>query len=311
MVNESIMVSQLATIIVIFYPEMKKLKCTIDKVSMSSDVVIIFNNTHNETKDTALENELAKDLTSLLRQFKNTIVLDEGSNIGLSKAYNNAIKFVQQLGISYYFILDQDSKIDAHLIPNLIKIQNYLENNYELFLLGTLNKRPTISIIERIENSISRKKSNYFIVNRNEMILEKNIIINSGMFLTKNIFILLGGFNENLFTDAIDLDFCYRAKRKGCKIFQYSSLPIIQNEEDEYILRNIGINLRKTSVLRQKHIIYDSFLVVKEEFKYSKAVAIQLFISIFLQSIISAMLLGNKRKRFVMLWQAFFSIFFS
>jgi GT2 family glycosyltransferase len=303
------MENRLATIIVIFYPEIKKLKRTIELVSSLSDIVVIFNNTHQEIKDTDREKKIAQELNSLLTQFKNTIVLDEGRNIGLSKAYNDAVNSVKQLGVLYYFILDQDSIINKHLIPKLIEIQRYLENNYDLFLLGTLNKRPIMSILERIENAISKKKKDFLLLNNDEVLFQTNIILNSGMFLTKTIFSLLEGFNENLFTDAVDLDFCYRAKRSGCKIFQYISFPIIQNEDDKYILKKIGINLRKTSVLRQKHIIYDSFTVAKAEFKYSHTVAIHLFLSIFVQSILSAIFLEHKRERFSILWEAFFSIF--
>lgn len=303
--------NQLATIIVLYYPNIELLKDCIKIISSSSDSVIIVNNTHNEKNDTNREMDILGKVISVTKTYRNVTLLDNGYNLGLSKAYNIAIGLANKLGMSYYLILDQDSIVNTNLITSLIKAQKYLENNHRFFILGTINKRQTISIIERIENAISKKREKYFEIDGVGKIRETNIVINSGMFLAKGIFNLLGGFNENLFIDAVDLEFCYRAKRNGCKIFQYLSSPIMQNVGDEYILTKLGISLRRNSLSRQQHIVYDTFNFAKVEFKYSPMISIKLFLTVLIQSVLSAIFLENKRERFHMLFTAFFSLFSS
>ena len=56
------------------------------------------------------------------------------------------------------------------------------------------------------------------------MNLVKNFVINSGSLVNVKAWSDVGGYDERLFIDSIDYDFCRRLKRKGWEILQSNNL---------------------------------------------------------------------------------------
>jgi rhamnosyltransferase len=155
--------------------------------------------------------DLTKNINTYLKSVKSLIVLDnsntnsakmflpnsekityhfDGENKGISYRLNQALEICKQNKFEYLLTMDQDSSFEE------IEINNYLskieENkNFKIGMFGI--------------NLSQFDKNDY----------ENEMFITSGSILNVNHAIEIGGFDENLFIDEVDNEFCLRLISKG------------------------------------------------------------------------------------------------
>jgi len=131
-------------------------------------------------------------------------------NLGVATALNiGALKSINK-GFDFILTMDQDSF--AH--PDMIRIM--LNNMQEI-------KNPGII-------SPHHKNIHYKQYTPASEIEEPDVVITSGNLLNLNAFQDIGGFDENLFIDYVDIDICFRLKLKGYKIYKVNSAILNHNE---------------------------------------------------------------------------------
>ncbi|AUJ29490.1 glycosyltransferase [Liquorilactobacillus hordei] len=210
--NTSLKVSAdtIGLIIVTFNPNLKVLKNSIEKFSENFKVVICDNNSEN-----------IKDINDLFRINSNVILLKHNENCGIAKAQNDAIKFIDKEypRIDYFCFFDQDS---------------YLEPSKIFFLCEKLDSlaKKKVAIIGPTQNVDS---------NQNIKMHAVRELISSGSVIQKNIFFDVGFFYEKLFIDFVDYEWCWRARKKGYKVFI---------EETTELHHQIGIDKNKKVIGR-------------------------------------------------------------
>lgn len=130
-------------------------------------------------------------------------------NIGIAAAQNIGIRHAKLLGCEYIIFFDQDSKIDIELISQLKR--EFIDQQERGIKIAAIGPR----IIDKdsgkaYKNALSRSTS-----------LQKvNTIISSGTFTSISVIDEVGSFNENLFIDGVDHEWCWRAISKGYEIYQ-------------------------------------------------------------------------------------------
>jgi rhamnosyltransferase len=152
-----------------------------------------------------------KKRNSLLWQDKQNVrYLQNEKNIGLSKAYNNAISLLDS---KYIMILDQDTKITFDYINALLKKLQSIDSSFFIAPYLVSSKKPFSPSIYRgvVRKSFFRGK----ISNQKEVALP----VNSCSCFSKIMFNKIGGFDEKLFLDYVDIDFFYRATLAGFRLF--------------------------------------------------------------------------------------------
>lgn len=128
-----------------------------------------------------------------------------GQNLGISSALNTALKLADRY--DFLLTMDQDSKFYDGMMKQYI---NILRNNY----LG--------------DKTVAMFAVNY----KNDLEIDSNKItvvdaaITSGSVVNVMIAKRIGGFDENLFIDEVDHEFCYRAKRYGYKVLYLSGIRL-------------------------------------------------------------------------------------
>lgn len=147
---------------------------------------------------------------SILEEYQSKIeLIANGDNDGISIAFNQIFLFAQSDNIDFVLMLDQDSK---------------LANNYFSVLNKKIEKYPYVKFF--CSNVILNKK-NYFGKSSSEY-TDLKFTITSGSIISVDFFLNLGGYDENLFIDGIDRDFCIRAvsngeiirRLNGCLLYQ-------------------------------------------------------------------------------------------
>lgn len=129
----------------------------------------------------------------------------DGENHGLSIRLNQACKEAISNGFDYLLTMDQDS---SFIEKNLEKYINAVSNFQE-------KDKVAVYGLEYNINDITNATPNYIAVDH---------IITSASILNLKLYNEIGGFDENLFIDGVDIDYCYAALSKGYKNIKFRDI---------------------------------------------------------------------------------------
>ncbi|MCI1977451.1 MAG: glycosyltransferase [Liquorilactobacillus nagelii] len=185
----------IAIVIVTYNPIISILRENVEHYSEKFKVIISDNN--------------SKNVESVLKCFsenKNVILIKHKKNVGIAKAQNDAIKFLfdKYDEVNFFCFFDQDSFLENR---NVIKLKEELKDQ----------KKEKVAIIGPNHGSLQKNMGN---------LIEVNQIISSGSIVEKKVFEDIGFFLEKLFIDFVDYEWCWRAKKKGYKIFMDCSIVL-------------------------------------------------------------------------------------
>lgn len=194
------------------------------------------------------------DNSHLLHNLKNVEYFPNNSNLGIAKALNTGCKKALDDGFEWIMTMDQDSSWDAETLKAfLLNICNNADNNIKSFAPKHRNE------IKSLVGDIKYKL---------EETPETNIIFQNKVMTSGNIICLktwqeLGGFNEDLFIDEVDHEFCYRLINNNYKICEFQNI---------YMIHTLGY-VKKTFLPRPcKHsgirlyYIFRNMLYIKKHF---------------------------------------------
>ena len=209
---------------------------------------------------------ISKNSLDLLKS-NNIEVLGDGSNLGLSRAYNIILNECILKNFNYCFIADQDSRFKRSIIERFIKSS-----------LKMFQKDEYLSL-----TSMTRCFNNNYKKNITETYSYKKFVINSGALVSCKLWQKVGKYDENLFIDSVDYDFCLRIKKFGFKIINYHDFEFKHSigKEDKYFF-----NLFKyRSYNHQRHYftIKDRLYFLKKYSQKNRINKIKLIIKIFLK----------------------------
>lgn len=148
------------------------------------------------------------------------------NNYGIAYAQNRGVDYAKKLKTDYLLFSDQDTIFPDDYISRMQnKLCNYSENT--IFAPVFFNK-----IKEQIEPlSITLKDS---IVPNNDQAISVFHAISSGTIVSMSNFEKIGYFNEALFIDYVDFEWCWRAKKLNYEILCFPDIQINHNLGDNY-----------------------------------------------------------------------------
>ena len=196
---EDILRMDISAGIVLFNPDIKRLKENIDAVIVQCTHVYLVDNGSGNI-DEVLE---------LLKKYKKSkiSVICNAKNHGIAKALNQLASAAQKDGYEWLLTLDQDSVSPCNIIEEFEKYITYQDIGILCPVIYDRNKGEEI---KAKEGSI-----------------EIDECITSGSLLNIKAWNKIGGFDENLFIDGVDFDICYRLKKNGYKILCIQSVVLL------------------------------------------------------------------------------------
>ena len=240
-------------------------------------------------------------LNSVINQVDKLIIVDNGSsedtikmlknlnekyhfklyccnkNIGIAAALNIGVKYSIDNGYEWILTLDHDSVLKQDMVEKLLKRYHELHNEERKKVVSLLPRY----ILEGIEDkNISNEKVRY---------VEAGIT--SGNFVKKEAFEQVGLFEEKLFIDYVDYDFCYRIIEKGLKIVEVSDAIMYHKlgEISSKNLLNAKFNVTNHNPIRRYYMTINRFYcwnkykdIVSENIKYDKMCAAKETVKILL-----------------------------
>lgn len=183
--------------------------------------------------------ELARHLATLRPQVEALVVVDNGSahphevaaaarandclfignehNLGIAAALNQAVRQAQALGARWLAMFDQDSSAPADLVPRLLQFG---------LAHPQADRIGVLSASHRDRATQAHYHHPWDILREGPADRLLRSAITSGSMVRMTLFDEVGLFDEALFIDSVDHDFCLRARRRGWAIVESRELVL-------------------------------------------------------------------------------------
>jgi len=230
------------TIILISYKSEKLILNFIKKLPKLIPIIIIDN-----SNSLLLEDIIKKEYPNLEVFVKN--------NDGVSSALNFAVKKIKT---KYFLQISPDIDFDYKDILVYLEFAKKLDNKFAAIGPRFLNvkKKGHQQISDKIEfGSI-------------------NSIHGSCMFINKECFNKIGGFDENYFLYFEETDYCYRGRKLGYKSYQINKSKVRSQGRSV----DLSTDSEKITNLLNWHFIWSKFYFNKK--KYGKLISLLIFLPI-------------------------------
>lgn len=238
-----------AIIVVFYYPSENQIRRFVN-LSKSYPVFIIDNS----------------DQTLSIENSNNLFYYPLKENKGVATAQNLGIEKAKARGFNSFIFFDQDSDVNDILIKNLLlEYTKIKELDKNIGVLGPL-----------IINKDSNKPYPFRFIEEFDSYVKTDLLISSGMVIEKETMEKVGGMMDQLFIDAVDHEWCWRAIKKGYNC--YISKNILLEHK-------VGNNFKK--------FIGIPFIISNPQ-RYFYA-----FRNVFILSVLSHIPIKNKVKLFV------------
>lgn len=222
--------------IVLYNPEIERLKENLLSISCQVDLVILIDNASDNIEDIRL----------LLTQFNNAELICNSENLGIAKALNQIGNLALDVGADWYLTLDQDSVCQPGLIREYEKVNK--EDNVAII---------TCNIIDRnFKTSVKSDCLGRYV----------DFCITSGSYINTAIWEKLGKFDEVLFIDKVDTDFCFRATHSGYKIAKIDYFGLLHEVGYETTIKSFGG--RKFAVFN--HSAFRCYYIIRNQIYFAR-----------------------------------------
>ena len=162
-------------------------------------------------------------LHSLEKLYKEKLVLIENrANLGIATALNKACDKALELQCNWILTMDQDSAF--------INFEHYKH------CLSTLKKTQDIALLAA--NTI-RHARDFLSPHPTCDYEEKKIVITSGNLLNLSHFNQIGRFDDTLFIDLVDYDYCAKARQAKLKILFFKDSLVEHNHGEVFQRKNL------------------------------------------------------------------------
>lgn len=225
-----------------------------------------------------IDNQNGEFITNELKnKYDNVEIIKHSKNMGIAYSLNEVLSLCQN-GYTHLLTMDQDSRFDIGIMD---KYKNAIVSfDWE----KTLGVGPAILNY----NALPPEKSN--------MLYKETMgVITSGNIISIENAINIGGFDEKLFIDEVDYDFCYRGILKNYKVYIYNSGIYLKHSlgnmiERYFIYRKLKCmnhnHVRKYYIMRNRFYVYKKYHAMNEMFfvkNYLKANARLIFDILFFE----------------------------
>lgn len=221
--------ADVCAVVITYQPQLDVLSQVIDSVTSQVGRVLIFDNATPPTALAAFPAFLDQ------AEAEGVFVIRSLTNVGLGAAMNRAAEYASAAGFTYLLLLDQDSLPDPQMVATLKAASEELGKTEQIAAVG-----PQFS--DRRNGHVApfikvRFPLNFKLFGGPGQRVRCDFLISSGTLLSLDILERVGGMDERLFIDNVDMEWCFRARHHGFKLYGIC---------DAQMRHSIGDTLRAT-----------------------------------------------------------------
>lgn len=230
---------KLIGVVILYYPDIALLKINILSYINHIDKLIIWENT--PTIDSYLSEIKQFEFSSKIN------IMGSGHNMGIAYALNRTCSYAKLEGYSWILTMDQDSSF----------------NDNDFFDVFHKTDKNGVGIFCPVDGL------RIYNINQN-LPVNVDLAVTSGNIVNLNVYKQVGGFDEKLFIDGVDHDFCFKCTLQGYKIIQFQNILLNHKLGDEKEIKTFKggiVTISFHSPQRTYYIFRNSFYLFA---KYNK-----------------------------------------
>jgi glycosyltransferase involved in cell wall biosynthesis len=172
-----------------------------------------------------IDNHSRPGVVATLREFAQsnptrTVLIENDTNLGISRAYNRAVELVRGQGIQWVYFLDHDAVFGESLLVETRALWDRL----------VAEGRTPGLVVPIVTDDPSCLGTNLGI---REQYSPVRSAITSGMLTTVDILASLGGFDERMFCEQVDLELSMRMRAHHLDVVRLNKVLILQKFEEK------------------------------------------------------------------------------
>lgn len=275
-------------LIVCYYPNPNQLLTLVHQLSGQVETVCVLNNG-------GLTNSLRDDFLKI----DNLELHDFNENIGIASALNYGVTLAEKVRADFVVTFDQDSEPQRNHVIELVEVWNQLNcektPNTHIGAIGPMFYDERNGMHEYGFLSARGLKVYKHYPSRKNKVVEADVLITSGMLFPISVWQDDLLFNEQLFIDLVDTEWCFRAKEKGYTNFGCFAVKMKHDMSDSHPIRFFGISLLRYGYLRRYYYFRNCVYLLPKAF-VPIAYKIRLSVTLLVM-LLTSMLIDKQRVK--------------
>ena len=267
---------KVAAIIVSYNPDNNLLDSINLLINQVERIIIVDNGSESEKK---------KNINSIrnIDEKKIEVIFNE-ENLGIATALNIGIRLALKQGYNWVLTMDQDSKVSKNMVDKMLEVYNSIDEKERGDILSIFPNFVDERVQSIEENS---EMDSYEYVDAD---------ITSGNLLRSEVFDKVGFFDDSLFIDLVDTDFCMRLNEKNIKMIKVRDAILYHSLGESQSVKSIfgKFNTSNHSALRRYYMTRNRFYTW-EKYKNLNSFTLNRDKSLFKKEFVK-IILGEKDK---------------
>ena len=235
--------SKVAAIIVSYNPDKNLLDSVNLLISQVEKIIIVDNGSIEEKR---------KDISSIkdIDNERIEVIFNE-ENLGIATALNIGVREALKQGFNWILTMDQDSKASKDMVEKMFEVYNNIDEKERKSILSIFPNFVDERIQSIEENSV---------MNTYEYV---DADITSGNLVKAEVFDKVGFFDDSLFIDLVDTDFCMRLNEKNIKMIKVRDAILYHSLGESQSVKSIfgKFNTSNHSALRRYYMTRNRFYI--------------------------------------------------
>ncbi len=190
----------LVGVVVLYHPNTQKVIQNINSYMDQLDKLIIVDNSEN----------IQHGVVEFYESNPSVIYQSFGENKGIAFALNKGIAFAKECKASWLLTMDQDSWFAQKEFARYVHIVQNISSRYsDGVLFSPRHKVPYLT--------------------KKDGISKVDKVMTSGNLIKMEMIDEIGYFDEKLFIDSVDHEFCYRINRKGYGVYRVNEIELVHH----------------------------------------------------------------------------------
>lgn len=229
--------------------------------------------------------DVARAATVDYSEIKNLVLIRNERNLGISAALNRGVAQAAALGCEWVITLDDDTLV----------AESYIGDVFDFLRRGEVTS-PGLIACSRVEGkpAAGGEGSEFKI---------KRTLITSGSVFPIQAYREVGGFDEDLFIDLVDFDFCTKLRKVGRSLVLLSKPGLTHRVGNSRVFNLLGKSLviYNHAPFRLYYQMRNVFFFAKKHFVFDPVLCVYLLLDVFRLPFKALLFEGQKKARAVYL----------
>jgi rhamnosyltransferase len=216
-------VRRVVAVVVTFHPDPQELRAMLQALLPQVHGVWLVDNGSHETDLESLCSGLAGGAPQVLRL---------GENRGVARAHNEGIRMARRAGASHVLLMDQDSVPAPDMVHCLLEA---CERLGDVASVGPYYRDPRLPAHTPFIQVRGLRLRRWY-CNGSDAVFQVDHVISSGSLIPMSAIDILGEMREDLFIDAVDIEWGLRARRHGLRNYGVCKATMRHNLGDDILV---------------------------------------------------------------------------